>query len=275
MKLLPSLIILTLILHIQYIVTVSGNSSSNSETIAIQNNNNEVSFILTSQPNTFHEITNQTKGNHVFVLYYTKWSMTRQISNVYLELYDLYHHHRDFTTNFLAYNCEIYQAFCEKQNIKQLPSFKYYFNNTIDHYQDDDDNDDNVMMAGDIIPNGKRRMNLQSMKSYVLKSVPSLLRKKTTHESDYCIGFKRTDKHYKKRFSAKDVNCLDVVRNGVYGYCECLVNTISIDNNEEEDTNNVNDENDIGTKHIHLNISFYHQPFRCVDKCMAYYNVSF
>ena len=72
MKLLPSLIILTLILHIRYIVIVSGNSSSSSsETIAIQNNNNEVSFILTSQPNTFHEITNQTKGNHVFVLYYT------------------------------------------------------------------------------------------------------------------------------------------------------------------------------------------------------------
>ena len=78
-----------------------------------------------------------------------------------------------------------------------------------------------------------------------------------------------------RRLDAKDVNCLDVVHNGVYGYCECLVNTISIDNNEEEDTNNVNDENDIGTKHIHLNISFYHQPFRCVDKCMAYYNVSF
>ena len=58
-------------------------------------------------------------------------------------------------------------------------------------------------VGGDIIPNGKKRMNLQSMKSYVLKSVPSLLRKKTTHESDYCIGFKRTDKHYKKTIFSK------------------------------------------------------------------------
>ena len=89
---------------------------------------NEASYIMISQPSELVEATAKDNAeNNVFVLYFTPWSMDRKSSLAYLELYDLYHHHRDFTTRFLAFNCEVYSAFCENQGVKILPSFLHHF----------------------------------------------------------------------------------------------------------------------------------------------------
>lgn len=221
------------------------------------NNKYDVSsYIINSKVHDFYKMTNRTEENHVFVLYYTPWLMSRQTSLAYLELYDLYHHHRDYTTNFLAYNCEIAQSFCEKQGVQQLPSLNYYFNNTVDYY------------SGENKEAARRNMDFEGMKSYVLERAPSLLREKIVHESDYCIGFKRTNKKYTKRIARKDVNCIDLVRYGVIGYCECVEN--SNDNADDEN----DDEGSSDSMRIKINISFHHEPFRCVDYCMAHYNSS-
>ena len=52
------------------------------------------------------------------------------------------------------------------------------------------------------------------------------------------------------------MSCVDIVRNGVSGYCECYMN-------------------DNGTStSIKMNVSSIHKPFRCVDHCMDYFNTS-
>ena len=188
------------------------------------NNYDISSYIINSRVRDFYKMTNRTEENHVFVLYYTPWVMSGQTSLAYLELYDLYHHHRDYTTNILAYNCEIAQSFCEKQGAQQLPSLNHYFNNTVHSY------------SGNKKEGARRKMDLKGMKSYVLERAPSLLREKIVHESDYCIGFKRTNKKYTKRIPRKDVNCIDLVRNGVIGYCECVEDSNG-DSDDENDGN--------------------------------------
>ena len=95
----------------------------------------ETSYILTSQPSVLVEATTEDNiENNVFALYFTPWSMNRISSLAYLELYDLYHHYRDFTIQFFAINCEVYSTFCENQGVKVLPSFSHHFNSSIDKY---------------------------------------------------------------------------------------------------------------------------------------------
>ena len=200
----------------------------------------ETSYILTSPPSVLVEAT--AKGsieNNVFALYFTPWSMNRQSSLAYLELYDLYHHYRDFTIQFFAINCEVYSTFCENQGVKVLPSFSHHFNSSIDKYTS----------LGSIF-------NLESIRSFVISKVPMLaLKAKYIHESDKCLAFRRTSKR-DKRAPKKDVSCVDIVRNGVSGYCECSMN-------------------DNGTStSIKMNVSSIHKPFRCVDHCMDYFNTS-
>ena len=132
----------------------------------------------------------------------------------------------------------------------------------MDYYQAADNEDDE---------DKEKKRDLESMKSYVLERVPSLLRKKIVHESDYCIGFKRTNKQYNKRMATKDVNCIDVVRSGVFGYCECVENS---NDNDDSNIDNDDDDDDSDIIRIKINIPFHHEPFRCVDKCMDYYNSS-
>ena len=95
----------------------------------------ETSYILTSQPSVLVEATTEDNiENNVFALYFTPWSMSRISSLAYLELYDLYHHYRDFKIQFFAINCEVYSAFCENQGVEVLPSFSHHFNRSNDKY---------------------------------------------------------------------------------------------------------------------------------------------
>ena len=201
----------------------------------------ETSYILTSQPSVLVEATAEDNiENNVFALYFTPWSMNRISSLAYLELYDLYHHYRDFTIQFFAINCEVYSTFCENQGVK---SFHLFHTISIAALI-------NTPVSGRVV------FNLESMRSFVLSRAPILaLKAKYIHESDKCLAFRRTSKR-DKRAPKKDVSCVDIVRNGVSGYCECYMN-------------------DNGTSgSIKMNISSIHKPFRCVDHCMDYFNTS-
>jgi hypothetical protein len=181
------------------------------------------------------------KGSHIFGMFYTHHCKTAKcikFTPTWLHLYDVYNHYNGHDISLQAFDCSSTgREVCDQYNTFSAgrPTIRHIYNGTSSLYTG--------------------AMKWANFERWMQNRLPAFIKgTKSIEPRDHCIAFRRTSQCDgslgSSRQPLKDISCIDTVRSGAEGYCECM-----------------NGGNENNGSFFPKMVSCGHKPFRCYDYC--------